>query len=362
MTSPDTTRPRARSSPARPELAYYHGDDGYGLDRAVDALAVRLAASGPVERWGVAGAEVTVGRLAERVGTASLFGGGTVAVVTDPGPLARSKAEREALVAVLDQVAPGNGLVFVESPEGGRRPKSLEELATAVDAAGGDVREFRAPKEGGLTAWIEQRAREREVSLGPGAAKELARRVGGFVREGDVDRRGQGRLAVAELDKLALYRPGATVTAEDVAALVAEVVPGSAWAFLDAVSMRRVPAALEHLDRLLEASHELVVLAQLHRRIRELLIAADLVAAGSRPREIMAALKMKSAFPAEKLVEHSRRWTLPELDAALHDLLEVDAVVRGANGTADEAAHRLAFTMWIAERVAPQAGPAGAGR
>ena len=53
-----------------------------------------------------------------------------------------------------------------------------------------------------MVRWIEERAGERGVRLERGAAQELATRVGAFVREGDVDRRRQGRLAVSELDKL----------------------------------------------------------------------------------------------------------------------------------------------------------------
>ena len=51
----------------------------------------------------------------------------------------------------------------------------------------------------------------------PGAARELATRVGGFVREGDVERQHQGRIAVMELEKLALrHADGGPVTADDV--------------------------------------------------------------------------------------------------------------------------------------------------
>ena len=73
-----------------------------------------------------------------------------------------------------------------------------------------------------------------------------------------------------ELDKLALYRGTAPIGPDDVTALVAEAVPGSVWAFTDAVGERRVEQALELLDRLLEATPEPVLLAVLHRRVREL--------------------------------------------------------------------------------------------
>ena len=334
-------------------VAYFYGDDAYGLDRAADAAIERFAAAAPgLERLRVAGDATSAARIAERVATASLFGGGTCVVVVDPSPLVRTKDDRDAVIALLDTVAAGNAIVFLETNDGSnRRPASLAAVEKAVRAAGGEAREVKAPKEGQLAAWIEQRARERDLVLASGAAKELATRVGGFVREGDVDRRRQGQLAVAELDKLALYRPGGTVSVDDVRALVAEVVPGSAWAFLDAVAQRKVARALELLEPVLDSTPELVVMAQLHRRIRELIEVLDHLAAGASPGSLVRTLGLKP-FRAEKLVEQARTWTQPELDSALEALVELDATVRGAPGTpAGEAQRKLAFVLWVGDRV-----------
>jgi DNA polymerase-3 subunit delta len=280
-----------------------------------------------------------------------------VAVVVDPSALVRSREERDRLVAIIPLVAPGNGLVFLEPNDGSnRRAAALTALEKAVREAGGETRQLKAPKEGQLANWLEQRARERGIELAPGAAKELATRVGGFVREGDVDRRRQGELAVAELEKLALYRPDGVVTAEDVAALVAEVVPGSTWAFLDAVAARRVTRALDLLDRLLDTTPDLVVLAQLHRRMRELIEVADHLAQGASPGSLVRTMGLKP-FRADKLVEQARAWTQDELDAALASLVELDATVRGAPGTPPgDANRRLAWAMWIGVRLPAQAG------
>src|SRR4029077_14615982 len=124
--------------------------------------------------------------------------------------------------------------------------------------------------------------RERGLTLAAGTAKLIAERVGGFVQEGDAERRHQTRIASMELDKLALYRGTAAITLEDVRASVAEAVPGSVWAFTDAVGERRVDRALSLLERLLEATPEPVLLAVLHRRIRELIEIGDRIAAGER--------------------------------------------------------------------------------
>ncbi len=338
-----------------PVLAYYRGGDGYALDRAVEAIARRIeeATGAAPDRWRVNGAEIGPAQIAERVATAPLFGGGCVAVITDPGPLVRSKDAREAMDRSLATVAPGNALVFIEQGDAGtKRSAALQGLEAAVLNAGGEARAFKAPKAGELAGWITARATEREMQLQPGAAKELARRVGGFVNEGDVDRQRMGTLAVAELDKLALYRPYEPVSEDDVKALVAEVVPDSTWAFLDAVAERRVDRAGPALDRLLETTPEPVITVQLHRRLRELLIATDLTSQRARPADIVKAIG-GHPFRAQKLAEQARAWTVEELEDALEGVMDLDAMVKGApdSGSTDRQ-RRLAFTLWIEERVA----------
>jgi DNA polymerase III delta subunit len=299
-----------------------------------------------------------------------MFGSGTLAILTNAGPLVRRGEDRDALVAAIGLLADGNGLVVAEETDSGKKDPPSRALADAVRAAGGNVRRFEAPREGGLAAWVEARARERGIALGPGAARELATRIGGFVREGDVDRRQQGRLAVMELEKLALRHAvgpapegsgsrsgsgsGATpVSADDVRELVAEAVPGSIWGFVDAVGMRQRTKSLELLERLLEATPEPVLLAVLHRRIRELIEVADRLAAGETPGSLVRSMRLQP-FRAETLARQARGWTVGELAAALEGLLELDALVKGVGSAAPgDAAVRLAFDLWVTDRVAP---------
>ena len=139
-----------------------------------------------------------------------MFGGGTLAVVTDPGPLLRSKAGREAVERLLVTVAPGNALVFVEIGDGRKRSATLQALESAVRKAGGTSRGLRRPEGRRARRLAPGARRGRWASPSrTAAARELARRVGGFVTDGDVDRRSMSALAVSELEKLALYRPTA---------------------------------------------------------------------------------------------------------------------------------------------------------
>jgi DNA polymerase III delta subunit len=58
------------------------------------------------------------------------------------------------------------------------------------------------------------------------------------------------------------------------------------------------------------------------------------------------------SYRAEQLAVQARRWTLAELENALDGLVDLDATVKNAPGYgASEAQRRLAFTMWLADKV-----------
>ena len=338
-------------------LAYFWGDDELSAARALDRFAAALAADagGSMERWDILGernaAADILARLHERVATSVMFGGGTLAVVSKAGPLLVKGEHRDAFLALVGLVAPGNALAILDASQSGKGP-SQKRLASAVAAAGGTVREFKAPRAGAFAGWIEAEARERGLTLGKDVAKLIAERIGGFVQEGDAERRHQTRNASMELDKLALYRGGSAVGLDDVQALVAEAIPGSVWAFTDAVANRNLEGAMSLLDRLLETTPEPVLLAVLHRRIRELLELGDRLAAGERLPASAKAMNIASEFRIRTLSGQTRAWTTEELRAALEGLLELDAMVKGAPGfEQDEAQRRLAFSLWVMDHV-----------
>lgn len=339
------------SSGSAAPIAYYWGEDSYGVSRGPEALAKRLEAGGErVERARVVGASTSAQEILERVGTATMFGGGTLVVVVDPGPLIATKPLASQLVDVFASIAPGNGLAFLDAVDGsagGRRPASLENLKKAVAAAGGEVREFAALTQDGMARWIADRATERGIAITPPAARVLAERVGAFVREKDVDRRRQGELAVMELEKLAVYRLDAPIGPDDVKALVAEAVPGSTWAFLDAIGLRRAGDAAELVERLDDIPGP-VLIVHLHRRLKELIDIADLLGSGTPAAALVRTLKL-NPYRAERLAEQARGWTLPELDAALGGLLELDSALKGHDG--GDLRRRAAVGLWIADFV-----------
>jgi DNA polymerase III delta subunit len=359
---------------ARPDLGYFWGEDAWSIERAARDFRAGLEqqAGQTFDVWRTSGdeddasAEVAAGKrrdraidgIADRLAISPMFSGGTLVVVRQPGSLIRESAARARVIKLLNEVAPGNALIFLDLlAAGGSGPAQQGSLRDAVQAAGGLVRDFPALSRERMEGWITSRAAELELALAPGAARLLAERVGAYVREGDVDRRRMSEQANAELEKLALYRPGGTIAREDIDELVAEAVPGSTWAFLDALGSRRSSEAATLVRRLLaEATPIQVMTTQIHRRLRELIVVADHIAAGTKPADLIRELKVQP-FRAQKLAEQARAWQQPELDAALGALLELDMLSKGiaADGSpkaVSDDRSQLALVGWIGTYVA----------
>ena len=92
------------------------------------AFARRVAGAGPpLERWRTSGREVGLETVVARLGSAPLFGGGTLVIVSEPDRLVtdRSTGRRAAgIERLLDAVAPGNALALLDLPEPGRKPSA----------------------------------------------------------------------------------------------------------------------------------------------------------------------------------------------------------------------------------------------
>ena len=340
-------------------LLYVYGDDDLIAERLVARFATAVAGeSEPLERWDLAARVKTApddaARLRERLATPVMFGGGTLAVVGNPGNLVVRNADLATVVEAIKSLAPGNALALVEDAQSNAKGPRSQRLAKAVKEGEGTIVAAMAPGMSALGSWIQGEADDRRLMLGAGAAAALAERLGSHVSEGDVERRHLTRIAVGELDKLALRHAtdGGAITPDDVRDLVAEATPGSLWALGDAVGERLYTKALVALERVLGVTPEPVLVAVLHRRIVELLHLGDRTAAGESLVTAARAAGLKSEYRARILAKQARNWTTDELAGALRGLVEIDAAVKRVPGyEADPAQQRLRFVLWVTTHV-----------
>jgi len=359
-----------------PPLAYFWGEDAFSIERAARIYAGQITPAGEsMEAFRVSldddagdgegvAASVTKRRartldsIEQHLGMAPLFGAGTLVIVRQPAGLLAEKEARARLVALVATVPPGNALCVTDlTTSGAKSPAARGTLRDAIAESGGVVREFQVPAAGRFEPWLMTRAEELEIILEPAAARLLAERVGGHIRESDVDRRRRTELANAELEKLALYRPGGSIGPDDVDALVTETIPGSTWAFLDAIGARAGAPAATLGERLIADATPLPVLvSQIHRRLRDLILVREHLDAGSRPPQLVKDLKLQP-FRAKKLAEQAGNWSIEALEAAMVDLLALDLRSKGISldGSTLQVSDKinaLAFQVWIARHTA----------
>jgi DNA polymerase III delta subunit len=314
-------------------LLLAHGDDGFGLDRAVARFAIAIGAEDRVEITPERSPdEAAIDRARLESGSVGLFGT-RLAVLRQPLRAAgRSTAATERLLALVQELPDGAALALVDvrtTREAGRPPALLAKLAAAVRARGGEVVERKAPGRGELQLWIRRHATELEAAIEPPAAKLLAERIGGAVAESDVERGEQTRIADGELRKLATYAGDRPISVQDVEALVADTRPASLFAITNAIDRRDRAGASEAVKRALaEGQPELRILGALQGRLSDLIVARDLVARGATPAEITRRVGRGSAWLAERLAEAAGRYADGELERMLIGLFEADLAIK----------------------------------
>lgn len=235
----------------------------------------------------------------------------------------------EPLLEALGSLPPETVLVLIA------RGKAPKQLAAAVKKAGGDSREYAAPKPWHLPKWAMERAGEEGVQLDPETAKELVSIVGSS----------QQRLA-REIEKLAVgVHPATRITLEDVERLAAGDASPSAYDIADALAAGDSPEALAIAERI--AAHEGKpggLLWSIARRLREVHRAAALLEAGM-PEQKVAETVSRQPWVAKKIVARAKKADRATLEQVLCVLAEAEVDFRGGGALAldEDSAFSLAL-------------------
>jgi DNA polymerase-3 subunit delta len=254
-----------------------------------------------------------------------IVGGGRLILVDDVE--AWKAADAKAVVAYLEAPAPDTVLALVATDV-----KSDSPLAKACGAAG-DVLRFDLPKHGrktDLPAWAASQFARLDSPVEPDACRALIDLVGDDLYE-----------LANEIDKLATWAGGESITSADVERLAAGRAETSIFSLTDAWGNRDVAAVLAASESLLDRSG--------HPRARELprlvgLLASHVArvracqaldAEGVRPRDAAARLKVHP-YAAEKAFAQSRNFSAEELREATLRLAQLDLALKGKSRLAGD--------------------------
>ena len=310
------------------------GDD----DAKIDAWRARVRRRAEEER-GPGGLEAFDGRSADPDEVA----GALLALTFDPGTRyvlvddagAWKAAQLEPLQAVLADMPPATVLVAIV-----RGGKAIKQLVEAVESAGGEVREYAAPKSWQLPKWAVERGRELGVELDPETAKLLVGQVG----------TSQQQLS-RELEKLALaVHPSGRVTPTDVEAVAAHDASPQVYDLADALVARDLRATLALAEEL-EAAGERPgrLLYPIVRRLREVHHAAALLDSGMPEGKVGEALKAPP-WLAKKTVAKAKRADRAALERAICVFADLEVDLRGGGDVS--LGEDTAFSLALADATA----------
>lgn len=174
------------------------------------------------------------------------------------------------------------------------------------------------PKGAALDKWIANRARNIQVKITSEATSLLANFIGN-----------NPRLLANEIDKLAMYvGAGATINAEDVRQLSAQVQEARIFDLTDALAQRNRKQALNLLhDLLADGEPPLKLISTITSQVRSLLLVKELSQKGMRGGQISSTLGI-APFIADKALRQVGNFTVPQLEKVYHQLLSTDAALK----------------------------------
>ena len=238
-------------------------------------------------------------------------------------------AELAPLEKALTELPPETVLVLVAR---GKAPKSLSK---ATEKAGGEIREYAAPKPWELPKWCVGHARELGLQLDHEAAKELVSRVGSS----------QQRLS-RELEKIGLaVHPSVNVTSADVERLAAADTAPGAYDLADALVAGDLRATLSLAERLEEHGERPGrLIYAVVRRLREVHQAASMLAAGMPDAKVAEALK-GPPWASKKVIAKAKKADVATLERAICVFADLEVELRGGGDVRvdEDAAFSLAL-------------------
>ncbi|MDQ3719991.1 MAG: DNA polymerase III subunit delta [Actinomycetota bacterium] len=215
------------------------------------------------------------------------------------------------------------------------RGKAIKGLTKLVKAAGGERREYPAPKPWELPRWAAERGGELGLSLDKEAARALVEAAGPS----------QQRLT-RELEKLGVaLHPKAAVTAEDVSEHVSGSAAPRAYDLADAVAAGDLPGTLALGEELVASGERPASLVfPIVRSLRQVHGATRLLESGASEKEAAGQLGVPP-WLAKKTLAKARGADRAALERALCVFADLELELRGGSTSAldEESAFSLAL-------------------
>ena len=304
-------------------LYIFHGEEAYLRDYYLGQLKKKLLPAG-MEAFNlhtIAGKEFDLKRLQELVDCLPMMGERTLIVVGDYDLF---KGDKDGLLQVLSGLPEYVCLVFVYDliPY---KADARTKLAGFLKERGSVVA-FRRQEQGDLIDWIARRFKALDHDIGTEDAKYLIFLCGDLMHN-----------LISEIGKIGAYARQRRVTRADIDAVATPQLDAVVFALTDAIAAGQFDKAASVLGDLFHMQEAPIkLLAVLGKQIRQLYSARLALEAGKGSAYLVELWSMRSTYPAERLMQAAKRFSLPWCRRAVIRCAETDLAMKstGADGEA----------------------------
>jgi len=304
-------------------LYIFHGEETYLRDFCLGQMKKKLLPAG-MEDFNLHilnGREFEIKLLEQLVDCLPMMGERTMILVNDVDIY---KGEKDALAALLADLPEYVCLVFVYDLIEYKADQRTK-LAGVVKQKG-QVVQFSRQEQGDLVDWIHRRFRALDREIGSEDAKYLIFLCGDLMNS-----------LISEIGKVGAYAKHHRVTREDIDAVATPQLDAVVFQMTDAIAQGnfdRTAAVLGDLLHMQEAPIKL--LSVLGRQLRQLYTARLALDRKKGTAWLMELWGMRSAYPAEKLMQSARRFSLEWCRSAAIRCAETDLAMKSTGADGEE--------------------------
>lgn len=309
--------------PADTRIILVYGDDEFAIQQRLADLGShfpdRTAAEMNTAR--LDGRSLGQDDLSNAVNSLPFLADKRLVILANPSALWTTSDKKQKFMDFLEKVPETTTLVLWEPADlqswgaGGaaRHDGASHWLATWLSKRNLGVENYAQPPSAAMPGWIVKNAKSQGGEFNGLAASKLAEMVGADTRQ-----------AAQEITKLLTYVDWKrAVTVEDVEALTPFTAEADVWRMVDAVSAGNGKVSLQLLRRYIEHDGDFYAWSMIIRQFRLTLLAREVLDRQGGQPEAEVALGLRG-YPAQKALEHARRFSMQSLERIYHRLLEID--------------------------------------
>ena len=281
------------------QLYIFHGEETYLRDHYLGRLREQLLTGGmgTFNLHEIGGKELTPHLLEEAVDCLPMMAERTLIMVTDCDLFKAGEKDREEYIKIFSQLPDYCCVVFLYDLID-YKPDSRTKLAAAIKNHGTTVN-FVRQDQGDLVDWVRRRFRALGKDIDSRLALDLIFLCGDLMTN-----------LVGEIEKIGAYSKQKHITKADIEAVATPQLDAVVFRMTDAIGEGNFDRAMSVLGELYQMQeHPIKIMGALGKHMRQI-YSAKLVLEGGKSASYLASLWGIKPYPAEKLMNSARRFSL----------------------------------------------------